>query len=176
MVRSLRPRNGRCKTDQLERTAYHEAGRAVARVFCEKAGRIKYTTIRANNDGSPGYTASYMPSNLLNDGEPQPRRGTVVDEIKCRLAGMVAMGQRGFHDPSGTDCAWDEASAVAQCHVTQDPKKVRALIQRLWRSTEDLIEENWRAVEAVAKALVDRETLTGVEVLADAWKAEGEKR
>jgi ATP-dependent Zn protease len=171
MTKNLRPGPEGLKAHPLDRAAYHEAGRAVARVFCEKAGRIKYTTIRVTEDGLPGNTASYLPANLLSDAEP-PRPGTIVDEIKCRLAGMVAVRRRGGHDPSGTGDAWRQASAIAHCHVTQDPEQVHSLVERLGRSTEEPIEENWWAVKAVAKALVERETLTGVEVLsiiADAW-------
>jgi len=179
VIKNLRPGPQRSETHPLDRTAYHEAGRAVARVFCEKAGRIKYTTIKVTEDGSSGNTESYLPANLLSDGEPQPRAGTIVDEIKCRLAGMVAVRRRGYQDPSDADEAWKQAHAIARCHVTQEPEQVQAFVQRLWRSTEELVEENWWAVKAVAKALVERETLTGVEVLsvvADAWKNEIEKR
>jgi hypothetical protein len=100
MVKRLGPGTARHKSHPLDRTAYHEAARAVARVFCEMAGRVKCTTIRATESGSPGNTASYLPANLLSDGEPQPRPGTIVDEIKCRLAGMVAVRRRGGRDPS----------------------------------------------------------------------------
>jgi ATP-dependent Zn protease len=92
---------------------------------------------------------------------------------------MVAVRRRGGRDPSSSEDAWEQASALAHFHVTQYPEQVHALVRRLWRSTEEFLEENWWAVKAVAKALVERETLTGVEVLsviADARQAEGEKR
>lgn len=180
--------------DEQQRTisAYHEAGHAVLESLLEDADPVEKVTIipRGRSLGATfalpererySYGRKYLLATMrvLCGGRVAELRKTgdvcsgAEDDIKklTELADrMVRMW--GMSDDIGfvrvaTDAA-EERLLVDRGYSEQTAKEIdeaiRTLVNHAYRDAEQMIEEHWETVEAVARALLERETLTANEI------------
>jgi hypothetical protein len=109
----------------------------------------------------------------LNEGDMSPRTEVrCYEEIMTSLAGILAekrftgrLNQRGagyYGTPTvvhGSD--YDRVSDLVQRLAGEDAHEQRALGCWLRRRTENILSGRWKAVKAVAAALVERGTIEG---------------
>lgn len=153
----------------VERTAYHEAGHAVAACLLHRA--FKYATILPGGSGvmrSDGHVClTKLRTDFHHEPVPSPRsRRRIEREIIFLGAGDAAEWcLPGRHDRSGA--RWDKDRALElAAHVCDEPKESRAYVEWLWMRSRNLINEtrNWSAVKAVAAALLIHQQLAAREI------------
>lgn len=163
----------------LERTAYHEAGHAMALCFSASNGDdIGFVTIVPRDDGSLGFVAP------LPDGRVSYTRSDYREKIETYLAGRAAEAIRygEEHVSSGAVSDLYAATVLALDMVTrlglgQDPKllwadtptdKDREQAAQLLSQTYEQILLKLRngnaALTRLAQELMERQELTGEEV------------
>ena len=143
--------------------AYHESGHAVACVIL--GVRVKKATIipvDANILGRVTHASIYggaRPDIEFSD----PVRLRVERDILIAFAGDAA--ERRFHKRRrfGGWSDYDRATNAAS-NVCSSPNATEAFLRWLEIAAADLVDLNWPAIDAVAKALVERKTLTGGQV------------
>ncbi|MDX1436604.1 MAG: AAA family ATPase [Anaerolineales bacterium] len=173
--------------DQRRKTAYHEAGHAVAfhKLLPEEMRIVRATIIRRGS--ALGYVAPA--SNFEIYSFPLSR---IIKHIMVSMAGdeavKVLTGEQwsGAAGGPGSDFAHVRNSIWAlAAHgyfgppVKDDPTALYDKeVKDFWRDAEvkthRLLQENWPAVEAVAEALIEKDDLTGAEVIELITNAMGE--
>lgn len=162
---------------QLWVTAYHEAGHAVARSVLELPPPTMVSIVPAADYA--GVVTAGLPRNYRAivrdidgqadfDGRPHYRY-TVERLIMCYLAGSVAQNCHLNARHSRQGCGDDHRKAFRLAErVTLGDHEARALVAFLTVKTRSrlLRPEPWRRVEALALALVERETMKGEEIQA----------
>ena len=145
---------------RLERSAYHEAGHAVAAYVLGR--RTTDITIAAETE-SVG-RCQYAELRDFDPELPRPYGGPQVEsvaelQILSYLAGPIAestlTGEKDWRKTGGNG---DVPRAVdLAMYLTGDIKKAESYLKRLWLQTEELITnpENWAAIEALAAELVE---------------------
>jgi cell division protease FtsH len=164
--------------DQRRKTAYHEAGHAVAfhRLLPDEMRIVRATIIRRGS--ALGYVAPA--SNFETYSYPLSR---IIKHIMVSMAGdeavKVLTGEpwSGAAGGPGSDFAHVRNSIWAlAAHgyfgppVKNDPtmmyeKEMKDFWSDAERKTNKLLQENWPAVDAVAEALIEKDDLTGQEVI-----------
>jgi len=160
-------------------TAYHEAGHAVVRA------RLGLSLRRVTVKPTPGtlghVEGASLPRWLCNMMEAEDpwnhawavRR--ILHEITSLHAGALAerIKTKQALDVEGAQSDRDQALDFAST-VTPDsyPKEMRALWAWLELRASRLLREHWKAVEAVAQALLEQQALTGNQVLTVIAKAD----
>lgn len=147
----------------MRRTAIHEAGHAFAawRLGC----RLHRATIKPGGDyiglvqRAPALNADQW---YANDDRAQLRIGR---EIKVSFAGALAVKVAfpGSRYRRGADSDFAKVADNVS-HVYTDGRKQYLWTRLLWLDTEDMLRQEWFAVEAIAAALLARTTLTGRQV------------
>lgn len=156
------PRGSRAR---LEKTAYHEAGHAVASYVLNVP--LLSATIEPEYD--PDYDAvaagSVRNGPLANfdpevESDPRTQRLVMAHIIVCYAGEAAAFRLCGRHDHAGAASDYHEASHWAD-HLIGDEDERIPLLEWLAARARTLISrpENWRAVEAVAKGLLEHGTL-----------------
>lgn len=153
--------------DEKERcaTAYHEAGHAVMRLMLGRS--VTRATIKSEGDtlGSVGHRPAKVDTEWL--GEDWATRRWAETAIMVALAGPEAEQRlTGSRNGAGaaSDDAWvHEVSVDAEGYADE---RRQAYLRWLQLKVRDWVNDSqfWRQVEAVAAALLERETLTGAEV------------
>jgi cell division protease FtsH len=168
--------------------AWHEAGHAVAGVVaCPEDGLHKVTIQpRGRAMGvahfSPDGDRNLHPKSYLEAQIIKALGGRVAEELVFgaehvtggaesdlvhvnRIArrmiyrlGMAGNGSLLVHD--------DEAGALSADTQARMDAEVQALLQRLYAQTRDILTQHREALDALAQALLDRETLDGAEAVA----------
>lgn len=139
-------------------TAYHEAGHAVMAQLCGQ--QITRVEIVGDADHSGSVDSLRFPADPSSDG------GSVAieDRLRCTLAGMVAEAM-----VSGRE-NWDEKSEDLDLAVrlamqlVDDCEAVLPLLEDLRREIEEILRDQWPAVELLAIELLHKKALTGSEV------------
>jgi len=148
------------ETEQFRRhAAYHEAGHVIADLVF--GYRFTYVTIK------PGESEEY--EGAVNGST----RGRARDLAVVQLAGIVASAKAAGSDPWESPPRFDDDSAdiatadnfignwVAFLARTYGEASYR---EKIWDETEKetrlLVDRNWKAIEAIAGALLERETLS----------------
>ncbi len=162
--------------DQRRKTAYHEAGHAIAFHALMPEMRIVRATI-IRRSGSLGYVLPA--SNFEIYSYPMNR---IVRNVLVSMAGDVAVkiltGEQwsGAAGGFGSDFSQVRRSLwVLAAHgffgppIHDDPTKMyEEEMRRFWydseERTERLLREHWTEVQSVAEALLDRDDLSGPEV------------
>jgi hypothetical protein len=154
-----------------EATAYHEAGHAVMRL--ELGRRPRAATVKPDERkgtlGHIAHRATKLDVDYFDPNDWRLRRWADT-EIMTALAGPEAerrySGRRNnvgarSDDERTKDVAWwsEESSERTQAYLTWLSLKVQAYVSS---------EQVWKGVEAVATALLEKETLSGKEVR-EAW-------
>ena len=155
------PNRRRRRVSGEQKTAYHEAGHAVARHFCKRAARFRYVTIKPG-EGSLGHLQTHPTPSLFEEGrERRLPLDRVVDEMKCALAGCIAEKRAvKRYNHVGAEADRTRAINLAQFYTGGDSKRIGAFVHWIWLETEALVETKWWAVEAVTQRLLKRKRLT----------------
>ena len=160
----LRGSRRRPGLSSLGRTAFHEAGHAVAAVLQRKALR-KVTIVPDKESGDLGCTFTERFGTLFHEAHVgRKQRGLLEREVMVLLAGpeaeALASGRRNhvgaFRD---YQCSCDLLD-----YLCRDPRKLRPYVDLLFVRTEAMFvneDPNWRAVEALVEALLREKTIGG---------------
>jgi ATP-dependent Zn protease len=145
-------------------TAYHEAGHAVADHLFHH--RIKRVTIIPNKkENYQGCVQAKQASVKGIDCEVSPRleraaRGRIISA----LAGICAQRLfnprtcRSYHPRQD----YQQAISLAE-HLLTGPKEMEPFLDWMMARTENLLRNNWKAVELLAEELIRRLELSGKE-------------
>jgi len=164
------------RSDRQRRAiAYHEAGHAVVGYFCPQMPKARRVTIVATDDwlGRVLLHSSRWLRRRLSAGDWSPRTEVrCYEQIMTSLAGPLAerrftgrLNRRGAgYDGTssvvrGSD--YDTVSDLVLRLAGEDAQDQLALGRWLQRRTENMLSNYWKAVEAVAAALVERGTIKG---------------
>jgi hypothetical protein len=156
------------KQQQLEATAYHEAGHAVMS-HCH-GRRLKRVDIVEEEDRLGLCRQEKWPPwvlDELNGGSDSPRVNHWIEvQIRILLAGPAAEKQytgRGNHRGARSDYNVSSDLAMHRCCGTEE---TNAYMRWLWIGVKAhlRVAHWWQCVEAVAAALLERHRLTGAEV------------
>lgn len=153
------------KSSMLERTAYHEAGHAVARH--ELGMAIREVSIIPNvKEKRLGYVSYYPQPSFQPEFDSSPKTLALVQkQIMFCYAGVVAEALFcGRHDWRGAGADMDTAEDLAMCVVGEN-KEFEAYMRWLKIRTRNLMASPivWVKVEAVAQTLLERKRLSGKE-------------
>lgn len=149
-----------------QRTAYHEAGHAVADYVLGR--EVKHVTINPDEEkGTLGHCAGAPPT---EDEHPEyglthEAGGWVRDMLVSLQAGGLAEEKHcGECDEAG--CGQDNEAAVSLAFsIAGSEEDAQAHLDTAHSQATVLIEKAWPAVEAVAAALLERKHLEGPEVI-----------
>jgi len=193
-VRFGRPRKSRRRDEQQRMTsAYHEAGHALLQVRLEDADPIEKVTIipRGKAQGGTfalpekdryGFGRNYLLAtmrvmcggrvaeqkqmdDISSGAEDDIRKVTQLADKMVREWGMTeAIGFVRFSD-NGEQQPWltprqtysDETAAKIDAEI-------RRLIDQAYADAQEIVEQNWDQVDAIAQALLERETLTAEDI------------
>ena len=151
------------RSKQRLRTAYHEAGHAIAHIFLHVP--FEKVSIRAD-EGSLGRCTSYG-LRYLKDVDvyiTPAKQDRIFRYVKAAFAGHYAQKRfnkkcvRQWHSQK------DYHDGVGLLSYISDPPAIDHLVRWLECETEMLVELRWQEIETVAHALLERETLTREEV------------
>jgi cell division protease FtsH len=163
--------------NQKEQIAYHEAGHAIALHYFRKEKRIVRATI-IGRSGALGYVQPVA----RYEEYARPLR-TIAADIMVSLAGHVAtkvfLGEYWTGAYSDFDKVRNDIAHLAALGYFGPPiRGIEAIhgtdyrnkeVERFWQQLEEQCERFIRAhaaeVEAIAKALLEKESLTGIEVV-----------
>lgn len=181
--------NRRAMTDQDKKIiAYHEAGHALMQVLsADDALKLHKVTIipRGQSLGS----TQFMPQrDMLNYSQEQ-----LIARLRCLMAGRIAEELAIGSITSGASGDIQEASRIARRMVFEwgmspfgfmalsrpegsEPLAsqqtfheaegyVKSLLDENYRATTELLRNNRWALDAIAQALIERETITGDDVV-----------
>lgn len=171
---------------ELERTAFHEAGHAVMQLLGqESTAALTIVSIVERADGALGYTgfapgdttgwtAAHYQAHLevllagraaeqLRYGEDRVSSGAGGPSPGCDLSGATALAAYMLCQANlGVD---DGLAWRAQPTTPDDLRLLRVLLDASYARAVAGLREHWRAVEAVAQALVRERQLLGREVI-----------
>lgn len=148
----------------LRHTAYHESGHVIADLV--SGYRFTFVTIR------PGDSGEY-------EGEVYgSTRGRARDLAVVQLAGIVASARMAGYDPWKNPPRFDDDRAdiaTASNFIDNWAAFVSgtygepSLKEQLWEETEKktrlMVDGNWKAIDAIAAALLEREILSYDDVI-----------
>jgi hypothetical protein len=150
--------------------AYHEAGHAVANLFLDLP--VKLVTIVPHKNSGGRVEAPGSSSLRRFDAAVElslRKRDRLERNVRSSLAGAVAERRfarrswRSWHSQHD----WMQASWLIDTFLTGgNARATSAYFKLLQIQTENLIENHWREVEAVAQALVVHRTLVAKELSA----------
>ena len=145
-----------------ERTAYHEAGHAVAAFFEQL--RVRTATIKPDKvKGSLGHVSHYPKPSFHPDFETDARtERRVLAGVLTYLAGPAAE-RRATGRATGSHDDYRNAMDMAS-RLCGSNESVGALLRWMWVQARDLVTVHWSFIEAVARALLARRRLSGQEV------------
>ncbi len=164
--------------DQREQVAYHEAGHAVGIYYLMPEQRIVRATIIRRSDAlgyvlpASNYEIYATPLNwfvrrimvsLCGDvatklwsGEPWSGTGGDFQNVRNMLQ---ALAGQGFFGPPVQD------PTTMQWKVSDHESKFTRFWKQAEEKTENLLNEHWVEVEAVAQALLEHDDLSGKEII-----------
>lgn len=140
-------------TDPKLLTAYHEAGHAVVALIVGRP--LQKITIVANRER--------LGLCHLQKGRSKPSKDWLEDEILILMAGMAAEAQlSGFYNTAGAeqDMRMARRLAIMRAGSVQQAERLE---RKLLAKTEHVLadESHWKAVQKIAKDLIERETISG---------------
>jgi hypothetical protein len=147
-------------------TAYHEAGHAV--IACRSRIKLRSVTIVPGNgySGRVEHVSPLRGIHLDVDGSNKARMKAEA-AIIVSLAGPAAQRRynprslRAWHSSSD----YELASGLA-LRLNRDEESAAAYLKWLGMVARQSVEAQWRFIEKLAGALLDRESLSGSEILA----------
>jgi len=155
-------------SDRRQRTAYHEAGHAV--LDWRLGTRLRRATIIANpGDQTLGHV---LPVKIDRRFDPSLHdQYTVRRRLEPRIVAMMAgvIAERRFtgrrRNWAGAESDLHEAQGLAlHCLGGNTGKAFTKYFAWLFEESREWVEAEWPRIEAVAPALLERETLNGREL------------
>jgi ATP-dependent Zn protease len=148
--------------NQRERAAFHEAGHAVVRRYFGMG--IKKITI-VEDDESYGRVSNRPPGDWFRpDIEIDGRRRRRIElEIMTGWAGTLAEEMHAGESEATIAGAREDINQIANLalYASGSEEEAEAYIEWLRLRTLGILRVMWGEIEAVATALLERETLTG---------------
>lgn len=148
----------------LQRTAYHEAAHAVLAYFLRVG--LRRVTVVADED-SEG--ASFDGGEFSEDTEElrlHAKEAFWLRMATVRYAGAEAVRRLAprskWRDGATNDYRW---ASIALEKITLDSQSLRALQTYTMRRSRLLVENYWPEIESLARALIQRKELDGVEAV-----------
>jgi hypothetical protein len=164
----------RKRSTELERTAYHEAGHAVAAVLlcCGLKDRgvtiVPYVRVDKDDMGKVKETQAVGGCSIA-DGVMDVREVCVA-----LLAGHEAQNifrKGSSHWLGGALDDFAQVEVLLTKEVTADPQLIQKYTKEYAAEAKALLLTHWRAVERLAAALLERQTVSGPEAEELVWKA-----
>ena len=144
-----------------ERTAYHEAGHAVAAFSYNK--RLHKVGIKADHDaGLLGYMKrTWGSGEAITHGDGDRHLRLVTESVTILLAGVVAEREHApaRHNWAGGASDRHEATVLAGRIVGDE--ELGPYMKWLMVRTRQLVKSRWPAIEAMARELLVREEMSG---------------
>ena len=172
--------------------AYHEAGHALAGVVCAPEDGLHKVTIQARGQAlgvaffSPEddrflYRRNYLEGVIMKGlagraaeelvfGRHAVTSGAQNDLQQVNGVARKMVYQLGMGPETGLLIHEGEGSLSGEAHAAMD-REVRAILDRLYQQTLELLQANREPLAALAVALLERETIDGpeaIEILEDA--------
>ncbi len=142
------------KPSKLELAAYREAGYFVAALLSETCPTPRRVTI--GSDAPKRRSVGHVSPTLSPDSEVETQRR--LDRIVCLLAGGIAV--RRFAGRADHNAAEYRAASALALKASGDKDRASAMLRVADLIAAHLFLGRWPAVEALAAALLKRETLT----------------
>ena len=148
----------------LEEIAYHEAGHAVA--WHQNGVRFRVISIVPDQDGSLGRVSMSIPKwyRAAVNGCTDSIKARVYTEklVIGQMAGHLAQEKYAGKSPDFETYESDlEKSLELVCRFVGSERSAGAYMRLLWEMARDLVEmeTTWNQIEALAAALLDRQTI-----------------
>ena len=148
----------------LENIAHHEAGHVVVG---HKLGlTVLDADIETDDEGGRGHTNFAHPGAWFNPRPSSltPAERDFIDRVLTTfMAGIAAESRAGQIDPEGSGYDLDQSTREWARYLAVLPEARARLLPDYLRRASELVAEpdNWRAVERVAQALLERRRLDG---------------
>lgn len=143
-------------------TAYHEAGHAVVAVE-ERLG-IRLVTIVPNEELLGFVLEAPLPRDFKPDiGMNSRIRNRIESEARVCFAGHIAQ-KRAYPRSHRLDGRDIQRAVDLVSYLVPQSKVLGAYLNLLYLQAENLVDFNWQEIEAVANALLERDTISGSEV------------
>lgn len=146
------------------KSAYHEAGHAVANLYLKLP--FRKVTISGNKDYLGAVICDRLSKAFAKRVELEDLTPVHFDRIEREIVALLAghEAERRFSGRrNSVGAASDYDKAVEWVFRTRDLDEAPYYIKQLEIRTRKLIEREWPQVELITKALLDRETLTSKE-------------
>ncbi|HEX5727504.1 MAG TPA: AAA family ATPase [Longimicrobiaceae bacterium] len=168
--------------------AYHEAGHALVGVLCSPEDGLHKVTIQARgqalgvaffspDDDRSLWRRSYLEGLIMKGlggraaeelvfGPAAVTSGAQADLAQVNSIARRMVYQLGMGEETGLLVHDGEPGSLSpEAHAQMD-REVRALLDRLYRRTAEVVRGNREALAALAVALLERETVEGAEAIA----------
>jgi cell division protease FtsH len=172
---------------EWQTVAYHEAGHALVGVLCNPEDGLHKVTIQPRGQAmgvaffSPDsdrflYRRSYLEGQIIKGlagraaeelvfGHDAITSGAGNDLVQVNGIARKMIYQLGMGAETGLLIHDGQPGAVSpEAHARMD-REVQALLERLYRVARETLRANRAALEALAKALLERETLDGEDAI-----------
>lgn len=150
-----------------EATAYHEAGHAVIGALRGRAPTFVTIIPDGRVAGKNEFPEDLRPEFKNHLDDSPEKRAYIETRILIELAATVAHDRRfpaRVHDAGD---AHDErcARAIIQDNAGWADNNRKGYFQQLQDTVRGLLQTNWPWVEAIARALIERRTISGEEIV-----------
>ena len=154
----------RSRASTLEEVAYHEAGHVV--VGHSLGVELASVDILRDGEGGNGHSVFNVPRWFRPSAPLDERRRRYAEAVVITfLAGPIAEARiAGFSNLEGSGYDLD-AVAREWLRLLEPPERHEARLAGLSQQAQQLVDQNWPAIEKLARALLERRRLTGAEAL-----------
>jgi hypothetical protein len=153
-------------TDE-EATAYHEAGHAVVGAVRGRASIFVTIVPDGGAAGKNEFSKDGPPEFKSHLGDSPEKRAYIETRILTKVAGTAAHDLRFPERAHDAGDEYDErcARAIIEDNAGWADRDRDSYFQQLQETARCLLQTNWPWVEAVARALIERKTISAAEVM-----------
>ena len=158
----------RLTPEEKRRVAYHEAGHAVTTRLLLPEAELTRVTILPSSRGAAGYSLSAQPEKTLYT------RAELTGMLCVALGGRAAEELLGGREQITTGAAndWQKAREIAgrmagewaMGETDDEETEKKRILRQAYEKTLDCLKTNRTALDALASALLEKETLRGEEI------------
>jgi cell division protease FtsH len=178
----------RAAADEWQTVAYHEAGHAIAGVVCCPVDGLHKVTIQPRGQAmgvayfSPDddrflYRRDYLEGQIIKGlagraaeelvfGARAVTSGAQNDLVQVNNIARKMIYQLGMGEETGFLIHDGQAGSLSGSAQARMDEEVKALLERMYQKALEVLRTNRAALDALAEALLERETLDGLEALA----------